>query len=530
MLKSVRIENIVLIDAAQIPFEKGLNILSGETGAGKSAVMKGLHLLAGEKGDPKLIRHGKEKGVVEALFEPSQDHPVWEILERSGLSFETDAPLLLRREISTSGKSRAFVNHQMATLALLKEMGEALFDIASQHASQKLSSEGYQRATLDSWGALEGEIQAFAKSWEEEKRLKEELEALTMGEASRLREIEVCRREIEEIEHARLTPEDEEPLFQRFAELATSEERFSKTEQILADLNQSSAWRLTQQKLEALSEIDPALKPLSELFCQINIELGELTYSLGQYQSRILFNPEQRDRLDDRLKVVSQLKKKYGSTVHEILTWQKERGARLENLLKSDDRIDELKEKLNELTEKNRALAMALSQKRRKSALSLAQKITEELQLLNMAKAEFFIDVEPALRNKYGEDRVRFLFRPNLGSPKIEVKEAASGGELARILLAIKTLLSGTSLLIFDEVDANIGGKTARLLGEKLQELGRHTQVIAITHFPQVAAHADHHLQVQKIEENGKSSSVIRPLSIGERKIELDRMVGYPHA
>ena len=230
MLRQLRIENIILIESAEIPFERGLNILSGETGAGKSAVMQALRLIAGEKGDPKLIRHGSDKGVVEALFEPFPTSPVWALLEGAGIRFDREEPLVIKREVSAQGKSRAFINHQFASLTLLKEVGEALFDIASQHASQKLVSEAFQRSVVDAWGSFEEEVKAFTKSWEEECLAAKELLELTQNEARRLREVESLERQIAEIKEAGPLAQEDESLFRNTPTLSPAKSAGKKQE------------------------------------------------------------------------------------------------------------------------------------------------------------------------------------------------------------------------------------------------------------------------------------------------------------
>lgn len=528
MLKLIRIENIILVHAAQIPFEKGLNILSGETGAGKSAVMQALRLIAGEKGDPKLIRHGTKKAVVEALFEPSTSSPIWQILEESGFSFDKEEPLVIRRELLEAGKSRSFINDQIASLSLLKILGELLFDIASQHASQKLHSDSFQRSIVDSWGCLEDELDTYAKSWEEEIASQEELDLLIANEAHRLREIETKTREIKEIEEAKLDPIDDEMLFQSYSELVTGEERFNLVTHLL-ELFHNLPLSKIKSSLAELTQLDPTTKSLLERMEQSKIELDEAAWELGQYQTKIPFNPAKMQELDDRLKLVTKLKRKYGTTIDEILEWLKEQKNTLNHLMHSDDKKEQLEEKLAQLKPKNDLLAQKLTKQRISFAKELSLKMTQELHELNMPKAEFFIEVTSTTRSKMGEDKVSFLFQPNAGGKKISVKEAASGGELARILLSIKMLLrdkESSASLIFDEVDANIGGETARILGGKLALLGKTTQVIAITHFPQVASQADHHLRVKKSEENGETKSFIELLTDTTRPVELARMIG----
>lgn len=527
MLTWLRIENIILVESAQIPFEPGLNILSGETGAGKSAVLQALNLIAGEKGDPKLIRHGTDKSVVEASFELPVTSQAWGLLEQAGLQCDRQEPLVIRREISLQGKSRTFVNHQLASLALLKDLGEHLFEIASQHISHKLVGEPLQRSAVDLWGDLELKLKAFGQSWEREKQLQHQLTHLVQHKAQRLREIEACTREIEEIEAAKIAPGEDEALFQEYTLLATSEERLERINTLLADLTAFPLSRI-RSRLSEIARIDGTLQPNVELFEQAKIELDEIVYSLSQYQARLTFDPAQMERLDARLQTLMRLKKKYGATLEDVLNWQKEQKAKLTTLAASDATLETLQTELAALKPQNDLAARALSEKRERAAASLAQKITEELRLLNMPHAEFSIVITPQERTKMGDDRIAFQLKSNNGGKVLGVKDA-SGGERARLMLALKTLLAdkgAAGVLIFDEVDANIGGQTARLLGERLKRLGENTQIIAITHFPQVAAQAHHHLRVQKVERDGKICSLIAPLSAQERQGELERMVG----
>lgn len=528
MLKHVRVENIILIKSAHIPFEGGLNILSGETGAGKSAVMQALRLIAGEKGDVKLIRHGATKAMVEASFEPSSNSPLWPLLSDSGLTIDKNEALLIRREISLQGKSRAFINDQLISLPLLKEVGEVLFDIASQHASQKLTSESFQRNVLEIWGEFEDEVKHFGKSWEKECFLHKEIQELKESEAQRLREVESLQRQIQEIEAAKLLPNEDDDLFQEYSQSVTNEECWNQAEEVI---NSFSSLPLTRIKssLESLVNLDPTLEAVLEMVKGAKNELDEAAWQLGQYHQKLSFSPERMRWLDDRLKTISQLKKKYGTSATEILVWLDKQKKSLQTLLSSDEKIEELQTELTKLQPVNHQLAKTLTKKRVKAAEELSEKITDELRLLNMPKAVFYIDIASAERSKTGEDKITFAFCPNVGGKKITIKEGASGGELARILLAVKTTLSGkesAASLIFDEVDANIGGETARMLGEKLSALGKTTQVIAITHFPQVAQHADHHLGVSKVENEGTVQSLVEILTSLTREKELCRMVG----
>lgn len=528
MITLLIIENIILIEFAKIPFKKGLNILSGETGAGKTAIMQALKLIAGEKGDVKYIRHNALNGCVEAEFEFSKGDAVWSLLESAGFDCDPTEPLIIRRELTVQGKTRIFINQKMASLSFLKELGGRLFDIASQHASQKLGTELFQRESLDSFADLEEEVNRFSSVYVKELSLKEELHKLEINESNRLREIDTKTREIEEIESARLDPDEDELLFKEYSELASSEERSQAAEEA-SNILSSLPLAALKKTIQTLASLDPEVAGLVESITQSKLELDELQWEINRYQEKIIFSPDRMACLDERLKLISRLKKKYGSTISDILAWKESEKSHLKNLNSLDERIYEIKEALNPLVLEREELSKNLTEKRLLGALLLADGMTRELQLLNMEKAQFFVEVTSKELSRTGGDKVTFYFIPNLGGKKMTVKDAASGGELARIFLALKTLLAKkviSSSLIFDEVDANIGGNTARLLGEKLASLGENTQVIAITHFPQVAAFAQHHLRVVKKELNGEVKSIVECLEVNERTLELARMVG----
>lgn len=528
MITLLRIKNLILVESAEIPFREGLNILSGETGAGKSAVIVALKLLAGEKGDPKFIRHHADKAIIEGQFELTPKSPVWELLENAGFDPDRDEPLIIRRELPLQGKSRIFIQQKLASLSFLKELGDRLFDMASQNTSHKLGLESSQREALDAFGGLIPLREQFKASWMKEEALKEELETLIASECQREQEIEIASRAIEEIEEARLNPNEEEELFTEYSQLATFEERSEHLEQATKFLNQLTLTPL-ERDLQKLTELDESLLPLKELLETVKVELTELNWTLARYQEKIVFSPERMAFLDDRLKLITRLKKKYGSTIEAILLWKEEKEKRLQTLASSDDRIEEIKQLLKPLSLETKRLIQELTSKRKEAAVKLSRLMTQELHSLNMNEALFDIDISDKAEGRSGQDLVTFKITSNRGGKALTVKESASGGELARIFLSLKLLLRGKdplNILIFDEVDANIGGKTAKLLGEKLKKLGEEAQVIAITHFVQVASFADHHLAVKKIDAEGVIKSTIEVLEIETKEKELARMVG----
>ncbi len=534
MLKSLRIQNLILIESADIVFEANLNVLSGETGSGKSALMHALGLVAGNRADIGMLRSGSDKGSVEAIFFIDHLSSLSAILEESGIDHEPGQDLIIRREIIASGKSRSFINHQAAQQSLLKKIGVHLLDIVSQHATQRLFSIEQHREMLDLFGGFSKEATAFKKAWDRENILREEIETLKNNEAARAREIGVCEMELEELNEARLREGEEEEIFAEYTLLANAEDLSSKVKEILTILSgerHQTVSHLHRQKttFDQLISIDPSLKEAADTFNQAALELEEVSYTLRNYQSRIHHDPEKLHQINERLALINKLKKKYGPTISDIAAYHQRAKERLKALEGADNRIDELSEALAQASKETSSLADQLTRRRKHAAKMLEEALTEQLHTLNMAKAEFFVEVTTQKRCSTGDDRIEFFLVPNIGEHRIAIKDGVSGGEMSRVLLALQTLLTGkaaTPTLIFDEIDANIGGATAVVVGNKLKEISRKHQVLCITHFPQVASQADHHLQISKEEKEGRTVSQVRTLDPGSRKEELLRMVG----
>ncbi|MBA3238651.1 MAG: DNA repair protein RecN [Parachlamydiaceae bacterium] len=534
MLKELRIFNIILIEAAEIFFEKGLNVITGETGSGKSAIIHALGLIMGARADTNLIRKGKEKGAVEALFEGVAQSDLKAILEDAGINCDADADLIIRREISSNGKSRAFINNQFVQISILKAVGDLLIESVSQHATRHLLSLEAHRNIIDLYGELEDEVFQFKDSWEKEILLQSALSSLVSGEGQRLREIETCLNELEELQEAALKEGEDEELFAEYSLLMSGEELSNKSASILDILNgekHSVIQLLNRQKglFNELIALDPALSSTFESFATASIELQEVAYTLTAYHSRIDCNPMRCERLNDRLTLISQLKRKYGTTLTEIQEYQEQLSKRLLELENSDVAIEKIKEELSEVAIINQKLAEKLTIKRKKAAKEFGVEIVKQLSGLNMEKVEFQVDLAPQKRSRSGDDHVEFFLLPNVGEHRIPIRECASGGELSRVLLALHVVLAGkqkTPTLVFDEIDEGVGGKTATLIGEKLREIGVNHQVLCITHFPQVAKQAAVHLQISKAEKKGRTATEIQTLAEGSREQEISRMLG----
>lgn len=533
MLKHLNIQNIILVEQASIPFSSGLNILTGETGAGKSAIMHGINLAIGERTDTGLIRRGCEKGVVEAIFEIGSS-PVNTFLQSGGIEHETGQELVIRREISQSGKGRIFINNQMVQLGFLRKLGLLLVQIVGQHANQSLMSLDYHREVIDLFGNLHPILQLFHQSYDEEKKIREELKQLIQQESQRLREIDICRRELEELAEAQIKENEDEILFAEFTLLSNSEEVSTKINginQTLTGERQPLLIVLNKQKqiLESLIRFDPSLQETLQLFQNAFLELQEISYTLRDYQSHLHFDPDRLHEIDTRLALLNRLKRKYGATTSDILNYQLQTESRLNRLENAENEIEDLREKLKEVEEKSNRIAEQLSLKRHEFGTLFESALTQHLQALNMPKAQFSVQIAKQKRTREGDDRVEFFLSPNLGEHQIPLKEGASGGEISRILLALQALLAGkekTATLIFDEVDANIGGETATIVGDKLKEISQQHQVICVTHFSQVAIQADNHLQISKEEREGRTLTVVRELDFNSRKKEFARMSG----
>lgn len=534
MLKQLHITNIILIESAQVEFGANLNVLSGETGSGKSAIMKGLSLITGERADTSMIRRGCEKGAVEAIFEVDKLPRLMHLLEESGIDHSIGAELIMRREISQSGKSRAFVNNQAVQIGLMKQIGEQLLSIVGQHANQWLLSPEKHREVVDIFGALTTHVRNFSESWNEEISLQKELETLKNSEAKRLRDIEVCRMELEELEEANLKEGEDEELFAAYTLLANAEERAkaaSEISQTLSGERGAVLPSLNRQKsvFEQLTRIDSSLHDTAKAYENALLELQEVSYTLRNYISRVEYNPQRLHDVNQRLALITKLKKKYGATLPEIEAYMIAASEKLKELESADDKIKELDDKLRDIRKVNDDLCANLSQMRKEAAKRFEAAITSELRSLNMPKVEFQVQINPQKRNARGDDALEFYLLPNIGEHRVPIRDCASGGELSRIMLAIQKLLSGleeTPTVVFDEIDSNIGGETATIVGEKLRQIGSDHQVLCITHFPQVACQAACHFQISKIEENGRTFTRVRRLDPHKREQELTRMRG----
>lgn len=534
MLKELRLTNIVLVETVSIPFSATFNVLSGESGSGKSAVMNALNLIAGDRCEAACVRHGADKGIVEAVFEVAHLPQLHLFLEQSGIDHAPDQELFIRREITATGKSRAYLNNQLAQLAILKQVSGYLFEVVGQHANQKLLSLDYQRQILDTAGDLQRDLEAFSKNWQKENAARETLEQLIRSEAQRVRDIEICLVEIEELEEANIKEGEEEEVFSEYTQLSHADELAEKVSAILQVLSGDKIGvlpHLNRQKthFEQLVKLVPSLGELASSYENARLELQEVAHSLRIFESSIEHNPERIALLNSRLDLINRLKRKYGPTTKDIQDYYKQVKQKLEQLENADAQIESLQSEVHELILKTNALSQELTMKRKAAAGYFQTAVERHLRSLNMPKVKFIIDISPQKRSRHGDDKIEFFLTPNVGEHCIPLRECASGGELSRIMLAVQAVLAGKEkipTLIFDEIDANIGGETAVVVGETLKDIASQHQVLCITHFPQVAKLASHHLRIAKKEVNGRTVTYVDALDYPERQQELLRMLG----
>ena len=532
MLQLLHIENIAVIEEADITFDEGFNALTGETGAGKSIVIDAMGAVLGQRTSRDLIRTGAAKAFVSAMFSGVPPLPV---LEECGMEAE-DGELLLQREIYADGKNACRVGGRPVTVAQLRRIGGALLNIHGQHDGQQLLDEEQHGAYLDSFGRVEEELGAYAACYEAMEVTRKKLKSLQMDEAEKERRMDSLTFQIKELEKAQLKPGEEETLLQRRNLLRNSEKFMSAV--------QGAVWSLTggDDGGGAVSELREAagavsgVKGLDDRFGQLHERLENLyseaydvAETLRDLQDSFDFSPQELDELAGRADLLYRLKKKYGPTVEDMLAYLEKCREELDQIAFAADTTARLQKQLEK--ERGRAMkaARALSEARKAAAKQLEERIQEELRQLDMPKVRFAICFEEKEPDALGIDVVRFLMSANVGEELRPINKVASGGELARIMLALKNVLAENELigtLVFDEVDTGVSGRAAQKVAEKLAQVSRRKQVLCVTHLPQLAAMADTHFSVEKGEREGRTYTRVLRLDRERRKEELARLTG----
>jgi len=555
MLTTLRIKNLALVTDLTLELQPGCNVITGETGAGKSIIIGALDLVLGERADRTLIRSGEESCSVEAVFEVAGLRtPLKKFLEANGLEPCEENQLVLKRTFSANGTNRQFVNGSPTTLNTLAAIGESLVDLHGPHDHQSLLHPAKQLLILDAFGRLEKEREAFGELVRRRATLAAEKSALIVDEKTYAQQLDLLRFQVREIDGAGLQPGEDGQVEQEFNRASNAAKLLQLSQAAIDTLSESEDSLLTQagavgRALQELQRVDPGAATLAALHAQAIGTLRELQTGLSRYAEKVDVDPTRLAELEARLDLIHSLKRKYGATPAEIIAFGGAAKQKLQSLESRDAELARLNAGLQKLDADILRAGQKLSDARRKVIPPLAKAVGQQLDDLGFQQSKFDVAIQPlatevtrlkstdsqslltsaATIKQTGFDEIEFQFAPNPGEPAKSLRAIASSGEMARVMLALKTVLAAEDeipVLVFDEVDANVGGETAHAVGEKMKQLAAKRQVLCITHLPQVAAPADAHYVVNKEVRNGRTISEIHLLGRKERITELARMLG----
>jgi DNA repair protein RecN (Recombination protein N) len=545
MLTTLRIKNLALVADLTLELQPGYNVITGETGAGKSILIGALNLALGERADRTLIRSGSDSCAVEAVFDIARlKAPLQSFLEENGLEPCEDHQLVLKRAFTNAGTNRQFINGSPTTLNLLATLGEWLVDIHGPHEHQSLLHPARQLAILDAFGNLDREREAFADLVRRRAALEAEKAALIVDEKTYAQQLELLRFQADEISGARLQPEEEAQVEQDYRRASNAAKLLQLSQAALGSLSENETSLLTQagiigRTLQELQRVDSSAAPLLTLHEQAVSVLRDLQAELSHYSDKADIDPARLQQLEERLNLIHSLKRKYGATLAEVIAFGEEARRKLQSLEQRDAELGRLNAELQQLAAELWRAGQALSAKRRKVIPQLSKSVSKQLADLGFKQSRLDITLTTVAQSDltfhvsrfthHGLDTIEFQFAPNPGEPARPLRAIASSGELARVMLALKTVLAAEDqipVLVFDEVDANIGGETANAVGEKMRQIAQKRQVLCITHLPQVAAPASAHYLATKQTKAGRTISEITLLDPKERVTELARMLG----
>lgn len=548
MLETLSIRNLAVVEAVDVHFYPGFHVLTGETGAGKSIIIDALALIVGGRGSADSIRYGCEKAEMEALFNLPSGHPVWETLERLGISAQQEEHLIIRREITSLGKSTSRVNGQMVNLSMLREIGEQLVNIHGQHEHQNLLKAERHLGLLDTYGeTIIGPLKAvYQEKYSAFAKVEKELRELQESSQKAYQMLDLYRFQLEEISSAGLKPGEDELLAEERVKLSHSEkmmESVSGAYELLHDRQGIETIGNVISKLEdAIRYDEKGLRAVLEQLQSSYYQLEDAAFQLRDYREDIEFNPQRLEEIENRLDLISGLRRKYGDSVEQILAYYEQIHRETDLLENKDEYLEKLTDKRNELLSVLMDAAYELSEARQHCAVDLATQVEGELKDLQMERTSLQVKLdilEDPRGVEYNDRRIRltrqgidsaeFMISPNPGEPLRPLGKIASGGELSRIMLAMKSIFArhdAIPVLIFDEVDTGVSGRAAQSIADKLYKLSSTCQVFSITHLPQVACMADHQYLIRKKVEDGRTMTEVESLTNDGRVMELARMLG----
>ncbi|HOM01364.1 MAG TPA: DNA repair protein RecN [Acetivibrio sp.] len=546
MLQRLEIQNVAIIDRVEIELGDGLNVLTGETGAGKSIIIDSINAILGERLSKDLIRTGKDKAVVEAVFQVDRKR-VEDLLDEFGIEWEEDDILVISREFTTAGKNTCRINGRIATVSMLKQLGERLIDVHGQHDNQSLLRTESHIDLLDSFASskLESLKEEYLGHLEAYRNIKSKLKELTGDKNERERKIDILKYQIDEIKKAKLKIGEEEELAKQRELLVNSEKitnTLSNTYELLGSggkFQESALDIINKTVLDfgSIEEFDVKYGELRKRIEALAIELDDIVLEIRSLRDNVEYDPNLLMQIEDRLDLLYRLKKKYGDSVEEILEYKARIQKELDEILNNEDLVNKLNEELFEEENELYRLAKEINSERIKASKLLEERIGEELKDLEMKSTSFRvkIDFDDSIdkgERKYnynGLDRVEFMISTNAGEPLKPLAKIASGGEMSRVMLAIKTILAKVDkmpTMIFDEIDIGISGIAAQKVGEKLCYISKNHQVISVTHLAQIACMADNNYYIDKITEGGNTRTVVKKLDEKGKRDEIARIIG----
>ncbi|OPZ89015.1 MAG: DNA repair protein RecN [Firmicutes bacterium ADurb.Bin419] len=547
MLQQLQIQNIAIIDKVEIELGEGLNVLTGETGAGKSIIIDSINAILGERLSKDLIRTGKDKAVVEAVFTIGDDR-LNDLFEEFGIEAEEDGTLIISREFTLGGKNTCRINGKIATVSMLKQFGEKLIDIHGQHDNQSLLRTESHIDLLDSFGdeSIHNKKNNYVEKLAQYREIKNRLKKLSGDKNDRERKIDFLKFQIDEIRKAKLKPNEEEQLIKQRTILQNSEKILSTLSMAyeligIGNKSEKSASDTIGEAMSLMSDIsklDEKYAAILKRLESISFEFEDIVCEIRSSRDEVEYDPELLEQIEERLDLIYKLKKKYGATIEEVCAFLENAQKELENIQNNEEMVNKLRDELVKVDEELYAIAKDISSKRKSAAKLLEDKIGSELSDLEMKNAvlkvnvEFDESIDEGGARNYGHnglDRVEFLISTNSGEPLKPLAKIASGGEMSRIMLAIKTILAKIdkiSTLIFDEIDIGISGKAAQKVGEKMSYISRNHQVISVTHLAQIACIADNNYYIEKVTNAESTSTSVRRLREDEVRTEVARIIG----
>lgn len=533
MLNQLSVRNVAVIDKLDINLHDGVSVLTGETGAGKSIIIDSINMILGDRANKELVRYGTDKAVVQAVFDAPKS--VINILEENDIDVE-DETVIITRQVTKEGKSAARINGMVVTLNILREISDRLINIHGQHDNQALLTPIRHITFLDAYADNEEYINRYKDILSKKREIEKKISSLEMDEQEKMQRIDLLEYQVKEIKKASLEKDEEDDLREQ-------RDIYTNAEQITKSVNEAymnlyegdeiqSAYdgiSIAVNEISQISDLNPQLKSIYDTLNEIMYSLEDTAHEIKEFGETVEFDEQALNEIEERLDLISRLKRKYGNSIEEILEYLKKAESELNDIKLSDERTNELKEELKSITKDLKEKGNVLTQRRENAAKVLEENIEKSLHELNMEKSKFKVNIEnDGTFYDNGMDKVEFLISTNPGEPLKPLVKIASGGELSRVMLAIKSILAdsdGVDTMIFDEIDTGVSGKAAMSIAKKLAVIAKNKQVICITHLPQLTAMADNHYLIQKNTDGELASTTLKELDEEGRELELARII-----